>query len=302
MVTKPTNEITRSTFGGILASLVLVVVGVWLLRSPTGDPQPAVEISTTPALVVVEEIPRGTLVDMLVQDPAGRLEVRQVPDRDLPPGAFAEVAELGALVGELDLVAETLVPGTVLGRRSLAPLAATAVSPVPAEPDRFEVALVLDSVRAGGGIVVPGSTVAVVASLDAATNWVPETAVVAAGLRVTRVQETNPPPAEADAEATASPFEPRVAREGQVTVTLEVDVDQLERVVWSAEFAGIRIALQGPDASVERSSPQNRWTVLGVEVPDTIGGFAVGDDFDPSGALGTAAPTGVGGPAVDRDS
>ena len=297
MVTNSRNQIARSAAGGVVAALVLVVAGIWMLRSPATGPQPTVEISMSPALVVVDEIPRGTLVDMLVQHPAGRLEVRQVPTRDRPPGAFADVAELGALVGELDLVAETLVPGTVLGRRSLAPLAATAISPVPAEPDRFEVALVLDSARAGGGLVVPGSVVAVVASVDAATNWVPETVVIAEGLRVTRVEESNPPEPEADPEATNSPFEPRLARQGQVTVTLEVGVDQLERVVWSAEFARIRFALQGSEASVEGSSPQNRWTVLGVDVPETIGGFAVGDGINPAGSLGSAAPPDAGAPA-----
>jgi Flp pilus assembly protein CpaB len=202
-------------------------------------------------------------------------------------------------VGELDLVTETLVPGTVLGRRSLAPLAATAISPVPAEPDRFEVALVLDAVRAGGGLVVPGSTVAVVASLDAATNWVPETAVIVSGLRITRVEESNPLPPEAEPDESASPFEPGVARQGQVTLTLEVDVDQLERLVWSAEFARIRIALQGSEASVDGSSPQNRWTVLGLDVPDTIGGFAVGGGTDPAASLGSAPPQDVRGPALE---
>ncbi|MFN3216621.1 MAG: RcpC/CpaB family pilus assembly protein [Acidimicrobiales bacterium] len=299
MTERAPDQIARSAAGGVLASLILVVVGIWMLRSSTTDPAETIEISMSPALVVVEEIPRGTLVDMLVQNPAGRLEVREVPTRDRPPGAFADIAELGALVGELDLVAETLAPGTVLGRRSLAPLAATAISPVPAEPDRFEVALVLDSVRAGGGLLVPGSTVTVVASVDAATNWVPETAVVAAGLQVTRVEESNPPVAETDPEATASPFAPGLARGGEVTVTLEVDVDQLERLVWSAEFARIRFALQGSEASVEGSSPQNRWTVLGVDVPDTIGGFAVDDGTDPAASLVSAIPEDAGAPASD---
>jgi hypothetical protein len=299
MVTRSTQQIARSAAGGVLASLILVVVGIWILRSAPGDPAASVEVSMSPAVVVVEEIPRGTLVDKLAQDPAGRLEVREVPTRDLPPGALTDITELRALVGELDLVAETLVPGTVLGRRALAPLAATAISPVPAEPDRFEVALVLDSVRAGGGLVVPGSTVALVVSLDAATNWVPETAVVAAGLQVTRVEESNPPPPDADPDAPASPLEAGLARQGQVTITLEVDVDQLERVVWSAEFASIRFALQGPDATVEGSAPQNRWTVLGVDVPDTIGGFAVGDATNPAASLGTVAPSDQGGPERD---
>lgn len=293
------TQIARSAAGGVLASLILVVVGVWILRSSTADPAETAEISMSPAIVVVEEIPRGTLVDVLVQNPAGRLEIREVPTRDRPPGAFTDIAELGALAGELDLVAETLAPGTVLGRRSLAPLAATAISPVPAEPDRFEVAFVLDSVRAGGGLLLPGSTVAVVGSVDAATNWVPETAVVAAGLRVTRIEESNPPIPDADPEATASPFAPGLARGGEVTVTLEVDVDQLERLVWAAEFARIRFVLQGSEATVDGSSPQNRWTVLGVDVPDSIGGFGVDDGTDPAASLVSAIPENAGAPASD---
>lgn len=289
----------RSAAVGVLASLILVVVGVWILRSSSADPAETVEISMSAAVVVVEEIPRGTLVDVLVQNPAGRLEIREVPTRDRPPGAFTDIADLGTVVGELDLVAETLAPGTVLGRRALAPLAATAISPVPAAQDRFEVAFVLDSVRAGGGLLVPGSIVAVVASVDAATNWVPETVVVATGLRVTRVEESNPPLPDTDPEATASPFAPGLARGGEVTVTVEVDVDRLERLVWAAEFARIRFALQGSEASLEGSSPQNRWTVLGVDVPDSIGGFALDDGADPAASLVSATPEDTGPPISD---
>lgn len=223
--------------------------------------------------VVVAPIASGTASE----DLGGLVDVEQVPVKVRASGAVTSLPALAGLVTAVDLVpGEQLVTGRFVQRSEFADRQAGVDIP----EDLVEVTVELDAQRAVGGLLEAGQTVAVLASFDpleqgqSAVEINGEVVPVpAAGggpgvdtpnstdlllrkVLVTAVQE----PA---AEAAVDPQQRLVtAPEDTVLVTLAVNPFDAERLVFTAEFGNLWLAIERQTVPEVDEPGQSRGSVL----------------------------------------
>lgn len=222
-------------------------------------------------LVVAERIPAGTAVENL----ADRVRAEQVPIKVAATGAVGSLSSLEGLVAAIDLL-----PGEqMVSSRFVTPEAYEESLGMPAvevPTDLLQVTFSLNPERVVGGVLKPGDAVAIFASFDPFTLggveptglppgeipvFEPEpgegeepataaqtptsTKLILHKVLVTNVQAEQLPRQLSEEEAAAGA--PDLAPTGNLLITLALRPFDAQRVVFTAEFGLIWLALEGSD-------------------------------------------------------
>ena len=257
---------------GAVAAILLAAVGTFVLVAYVqGAEQRALEgEQTVTVLVVSEPIEKGTPASEI----ADRVTSELIPAKVQTAGTVEDLAELEGTVAAVDLL-----PGDqIVASRFITPSAFQAARPVEIPEGLLEVTVSLNPERAFGGQVSPGDTVAVVASFDpfqldglepsflepgqdgaALTEVDTETSseqvrnspntshILLHKVLVTNVQvEQLPvaPESEEGTEGETPTYTPDLAPTGNLLISLAVTAPDIERLVFTAEFGYIWLALE----------------------------------------------------------
>ncbi|MGB5760340.1 MAG: RcpC/CpaB family pilus assembly protein, partial [Acidimicrobiales bacterium] len=203
--------------------------------------------------------------------------VEQVPVKIRAEGAVDSLPALAGFVAAVDLLpGEQLVTGRFVQRSEFADREIGIDVP----EDMVEITVELDAQRAIGGLVEAGQTVAVFASFDPfqlsrtvipidgeavpvpsavgdeVEGTTPNTTdLLLRKVLVTAVQEPSDPASEEDLQLTTAP-------EGTVFVTLAVAPFDAERLVFSAEFGTLWLAIERETVPETDEPGQTRGSVL----------------------------------------
>jgi pilus assembly protein CpaB len=211
---------------GIVASVVLAAVGTALLVAyvrGAADSAAAPE-ETTNVLVVSATIPKG----MKAEDIGASVRLEQVPVKIVTKDALASTSPLAGKVAAVDLLpGEQLVPS-----RFSAPNEVQGVA-----PGMLQVTIAVDSVRAVGGQVRKGDTVAVTMSFEDPQT----THLVLHKVRVTDVRTADGAPLITPASGPAPT--------GNLLVTMAVDGPSVERIIFGAEYGRIWLSWEPKEAN-----------------------------------------------------
>lgn len=252
---------------GIIAAVVLAGLGTFTLvlyvrgaedRALAGE-------QLAPVYVVRTAVPAGTGADAL----GTAIEVEQVP---VKVRAADAVTDLSAFAGKVTAV--DLIPGEqLLASRLVAPEDRPVAAGGKVPPGLVEVTIELSPIRAVGGQLRAGDTVAVLSSFEpfnldgafiedggddapepgAAGSTTPNTThIIAQQVLVTGVQGVPAPAKEGEAE---------VAPTANLLVTLAVTPADAERVVFTAEFGKLWLAAESTDQVLGGTRIQSRASV-----------------------------------------
>jgi pilus assembly protein CpaB len=217
--------IRRQKLIGILASVLLAAVGTGLLVAyvRSAEDRALKGEDTVEVLVVDATIPKGTKAE----DISASLRLEHVPVKVATKDALASTGPLAGKVAAVDLL-----PGEQLvSSRFSSPAEVQGVA-----PNLLQVTVALDPVRALGGQLRKGDSVAVTVSFDD-----PETThLVLHKVRVTDVRTT-------DGLTVATPAVGPAPASG-LLVTLAVDAPSMEKVVFGAEHGRLWLAWEPKDA------------------------------------------------------
>ena len=260
---------------GLVAAVLFALVGTAALVAYVGSAEQRALAGErlVEVYLVVAPIAAGT--------PAEEIEplvaVERVPVKAVAQGAVDSLTSLTGQVTAVDLFpGEQLVAGRFVQRSELADRELGIDVP----DDMMEITVELDPQRATGGLLEAGQTVAVLASfspieltetvipVDGEAIAVPAAAAVGTGadlpsttdlllrkVLVTAVQRREGPPPDDDRRLTTAP-------EGTVFVTLAVSPFDAERVVYSAEFGRLWLALERETVPEGDVAGQTRGSVL----------------------------------------
>lgn len=230
----------RNKIIGIVASVAMAAIGTALLVVYVrGADERARTEDSVRVLVVAEAVPKGTKVE----DLAGKVRLEPVPSHVVAAGALTSLASLDGRVTLVDLGrGDQLVPSR------FGPPAITDAPGVP--PGMLQVTVPLDMVRAVGGQIRAGDTVAVVASFDE-----PGTSrMILHKVKVTGVRT--------DAgEVVSSQPQGKAPAAKVLHVTLAMDAGSVERVVFAAEYGKLWLTAEPEDAPLTPTRTQSKATV-----------------------------------------
>ena len=259
---------------GVLISLVLAAVGTWVLvQYVNGADDGALEgTETVDVLVVSDTIPEGSSI----ADVSASVETQQVP---VTAQAVGSVANLNGLDGQVTAVA--LVPGEqVIAARFVTPVEFSDAQVYVIPDELLAVTLSLSPERAVGGELKPGDLVAVVASfepfdisgvvspeeepdpedpsvVDKLDLMTPNTS----GIILHKAIITNVQVEELPAETTKATAEERgieLAPTGNLLVTIAAEAAYIEKIVFTAEWGRVWLAIEGELAAEEFDQVQTR--------------------------------------------
>jgi pilus assembly protein CpaB len=227
--------IRRQKLIGIIASVLLAAVGTGLLvayvrsaenRALNGE-------ETVEVLVVANTIPKGTKAE----DITASLRLAQVPAKLATTGALTSTSPLAGKVASVDLL-----PGEQLVSTRFT----TAAEVQGIGAGMLQVTIAIDPVRALGGQLRKGDSVAVTVSFTD-----PETThLILHKVRVTDVR-TN------DGVAVGSPAT-GPAPAAPLLVTLALDAPAVEKVVFGAEYGRLWLAWEPKEANESGTKVQTR--------------------------------------------
>lgn len=255
----------RSRFIRLAASLALAAFGTIVLVGyvQSAHDEAAAEDPVTSVLVVTKLISRGTAAE----DLAGSVQTKELPADAIVEGAVTDLASL-----EGEVAATDLHPGEQLLASRFQTVEELGREGVP--PGLLEVTVRLAPERALGGTVQPGDTVAVLSSFEpfaadeggeaAGGSKTPNTShVILHKVLVTAVQSSEsfetPDPAAAEDEQTG----PDPAPKAELLVTLALDAESVQRVVFTAEFGLLWLSAEPADAPDTTTRVETRGTVYG---------------------------------------
>lgn len=267
---------------GVVAAIALALVGTIALAAyvSSAEQRALAGEELVEVYVVSAIIPSGTPTEEI----ESFVTVERVPLKIRAQGAVDNLPALAGYVAAVDLFpGEQMVTSRFVQRSEFADRAIGIEVP----SDMIEVTVELDPQRAVGGLLEPGQTVAVIASFEPFEisrtvipvdgEVVPVPAAVAEGVEgttpnssdlllrktlVTAVQErTDKAPPEGDQRLTTAP-------NGTVFVTLAVSPFDAERVVFTAEFGELWLAIERETVPETDSPGQTRGSVL----LDSVGG------------------------------
>lgn len=261
---------------GVLISLVLAGVGTWVLvQYVNGADERALEgVETVDVLVVSEVIPEGSSIDEV----SSRVERQSVP---VDAQAIGSLESLSGLQGQVTSVA--LVPGEqVIASRFVTPQEFAEAEAFVIPDELLAVTISLTPERAFGGQLKPGDLVAVLASFEpfdlvtfpvdpgAADQQedIPElpsdvnlqtptsSGLIVHKAIVTNVQVEELPTPDRTQSAEEQGVEP--APTGNLLVTLATEPPYVEKIVFTAEWGNVWLALEGELAPDEFDQVQTR--------------------------------------------
>lgn len=238
---------------GMIAALVLAAVGTLALTTyvRTARDRAVAGEELVEVIVADKNVPAGT--------PAGDLgayvRTDRVPSKVRPSEAITNISEVQGLVAAVDLL-----EGEQLLRSRFATAAASKTTAGPcsskaaAPAGMHEVSLTLDAIRALGGNVRAGNTVALNVSFDGDQ---PATKLMAHKVLVTCVASTlvEEKPAQGAAPVIAS----------KLLITFAVDPAIVDKVVFAAEFGRIWLSSEPKDAPVAADEPVTRTDILNAK-------------------------------------
>lgn len=259
---------------GVLISLVLAAVGTWVLvQYVNGADDRALEgVETVDVLVVSDTIPEGASI----QDVSAKVERQTVP---ATAQAIGSVDTLSDLQGTVTAVA--LVPGEqVIASRFITPQQFAEALEFEIPDELLAVTLSLSPDRAVGGELAPGDLVAVVASFgpfdingvepsevdpdaeesDEEAADLPQTPN-SSGIILHKAIVTNVQVEELPAETTTESAQEQgveVAPTGNLLVTIAAEASYIEKIVFTAEWGSVWLALEGELAAEEFDQVQTR--------------------------------------------
>lgn len=240
---------------GVATALALAAAGTLVLVAYVGTAEDRALAGerTVDVLIAAKPIEKGMPADEL----GSLVKTEQVPAKVRVKDAVTDLDTLGDRVASVSLnPGEQLTAGRFVDEADLTLTGATEV------PDGLlQVTLALSPERAVGGLIEPGSTVAVVASfqpfalsseapieldgitLPAGGNSPNATHIVQHKALVTAVQQSNAA-ASNDEDANQAP-------EGNVYVTLALTGPEVETVIFAAEHGTLWLAFQPKDAPTD---------------------------------------------------
>jgi pilus assembly protein CpaB len=261
---------------GVLISVVLAAAGTWVLvQYVNGADERAREgVETVDVLVVSDTIPSGSTI----QEVRSRVETQSVP---ASAQAIGSLDSLSGLEGKITAV--DLVPGEqVIASRFTTPEVAAAASAFDIPDELLAVTISLEPARALGGELSPGDLVAVLASFepfdisgvipseddpDAADGndvvEVPDglqtpnsTGLIVHKAIVTNVQVEEIPTEERTQNAEAQGVE--ATPTGNLLVTIAAEAPYIEKIIFTAEWGNVWLAIEGELAAEEFDQVQTR--------------------------------------------
>lgn len=230
--------IRRQKLIGIIASVLLAAVGTGLLVAyvRSAEHRALKGERTVGVLIVSGTIPKGTRAEEL----EGRVRLQQVPSKAVTENALASTGSLAGKVAAIDLLpGEQLLPN-----RFSSPAEAQGIA-----PGMLQVTVGMDAVRAVGGQLRSGDSVAVTLSFDDPQT----TRLVLHKVRVTDVRTEAGIPVAGPA---AGP-----APTGRILVTLAVDGPSMERVVFGAEHGRLWLSWEPKEANEGGTKLQTKASV-----------------------------------------
>ena len=274
---------------GAVAAILLAAVGTFILVVYVrGAEERALEgEESVSVLVVSEPIEKGTPVSEI----ADRVTTELVPAKVQTAGTVEDLSDLEGRVAAVDLL-----PGDqIVSSRFITPAALQTARPVEVPEGLLEVTVSLNPERAFGGQVTPGDTVAIVASFDPfqldglepsflepgedgaeltevdtetsedrVARSSPNTShILLHKVLVTNVQVEQLPvaPESQDEEGGAPTYTPDLAPTGNLLISLALTAPDIERLVFTAEFGNIWLALEPLNAREGNTYIQTRGSV-----------------------------------------
>jgi pilus assembly protein CpaB len=239
---------------GVVAAVLLAAVGTMALVGYVrgAETRALAGQETVEVLVLAEEVPRDTPAE----DLSTFVSREQVPAKVRAMNSVDSLDELDGMVTAVDLV-----PGEQLvSTRFATPAQMTERSGVEVPEGLQEVTVALEPQRAVGGQIRPADTVGLLASF--APDVLPyNTKLVINQLLITNVQVEQLPSAPDEGEADDA--SPDVAPTGNLLVTLAVDVEQAERIVFAAEHGTIWLTAQNEDTTEDGSAVREPGNIYG---------------------------------------
>ena len=277
---------------GFMVALLLALVGTTLLVAYVkgAEDRALAGEEVVEVYVVSGTLEKGTFAE----DISERLETELIPRKVLVDGAVADLEDIDGLVAAVDLL-----PGEQLThQRFVEPAAVRTYARTERAPDgMLEVTLSLEPERVVGGSIVPGDTIAVVASFEPfniSGVTLPEnfdvsltkeeldelekiyfidgkllsgdevgntTHILEHKVLVTHLQEEEKPASSIDEDGEVV-LGTALAPTGNLLVTLAVDAPAVERIVFTQEFGTIWLAAEPADASEEGTTLVTRANVF----------------------------------------
>ena len=251
---------------GSVTAVLLAAVGTFILIAyvRAADDRAIAGERVVPVYVVSQAVPEGTRAEDLGE----RVELERVPVKVLAEGGVSDLADIKDKVAAVDLVAgEQLVAA-----RFVSPLEAAAAGGVEVPEGLQEVTVALTADRAAGGRLQPGDTVGVVSSFapfdvsgakgvdgeEAQGEKTPNTThMILHKVLVTAVRGSTAPPPTDDEAAPA----PGAAPGETLLVTLAVEANSVEKIVFTAEYGTLWLSSEGENAAEEPTQIETRGTI-----------------------------------------
>lgn len=224
----------------VIAAVLAIVGGVVLVTYVrSADQRAAGDAELVDVLVVQQEVPAGTAAAQL----ALVTSVDQIPEAFLAEGALISLDQLEELQGQVTSAA--LVPGEQV-------IAARLASPgdfvggggsIPVPEGKQEISMSLDAQRVLGGRLAAGDLVGVLVTVPEAQDSPAQTFLRYDQLLVTAV---------------GGAFAEDGSASGAVTVTLAVERDEAQAIVFAQETATLWLSKQSEDLESTGGAPATR--------------------------------------------
>lgn len=244
----------------LIAALALVGLGTFALVKyvSTAEDRALAGEELVEVLVLDRDVRAGTSVTQLQQF----VRVESVPVKVRASGALAGLSESEDMVVGVDLVrgeqltAARLMSATDYGAQQARVGRGGGAVTVP--EGLLELTIQLDPIRTVGGTVRPGDTVGLIASFTGFSDADPAAALLGeavegqdvSGFLMHKILVTNVQGAPvAESTGAASTAERAPTPTGALLVTLAVQADQAERVVFAASYGDIWLAVEPVDAA-----------------------------------------------------
>ena len=223
--------------GGLIAAVLLALVGaiIVILYANGADSRAAEGQKVVKVYIVRYEIPAGTPT----ADIGDRAIKKEIPKNVVASGAITKLSEIKGLVA-----GAVLVPGEQLVRaRFTTPSAYQATGASVAVPTNLLTTTIsLPADRAVGGVLTPGSTVAVIASFSSEGTVPTQTGIIMQKVLVTNVQVSDPASAASEQTSPEDPNLPGTSPQGNILITLAMPASEISRLLYAAEHGTIWLA------------------------------------------------------------